>query len=82
MLQIKFLISIILSFSILCAEIGKDKGAYLKTPNSKQIQYRLGNSIGYYGYGWNESKLSNLSSLAGYDGQIKRLIEFHFNNWG
>ena len=29
-----------------------------------------------------ESKLSNLSSLAGYDGQIKRLIEFHFNNWG
>ena len=82
MLQIKFLISIILSFSIFCAEIGKDKGAYLKTPNSKQIQYRLGNSIGYYGYGWNESKLSNLSSLAGYDGQIKRLIEFHFNNWG
>ena len=81
-LQFKHLISIILVISTLSYETGKDKGAYLKTPDSKNLQFRLGNWIGYYGNGWKESSLSELSKYAGYDSQRKRLIEFHFNNWG
>ena len=79
-----FLIIIItfLSFSNLSEETGKNLGAYLKTPDSTKLQFRLGNGIGYYGQGWNESKLSYLSKLAGYDGQKKRLMEFHLDNWG
>ena len=79
---IKIFSLISLSNIIIKAEEGKESGAYLKTPDAKQFQYRLGNAIGYYGNGWNDSKLSDLSRLAGYDGQKKRLIEFHFNNWG
>lgn len=71
-----------LSSSNLSEEIGKNLGAYLKTPDSTKLQFRLGNNIGFYGKGWNESKLSYLSKLAGYDGQKKRLIEFHLDNWG
>ena len=81
-----FLIKILLLFRIivyiLSEEIGKSKGAYIKTPEIQSLQYRLGNSLGYYGFGWNESKLSNLSRFAGYDTQKKRLMEFHLNNWG
>ena len=42
---------------IFSEEDGKSKGAYAKTPEINDLQYRFGNSLGYYGYGWNETKL-------------------------
>ena len=61
---------------------GKDRGAYLKTPDPNELQYRLGNGIGYIGNGWDDSKMYILSSMCGYDGQRKKLPEQHFINWG
>ena len=57
-------------------------GAYLLTPSSDTLEYRLGNGLGYIGNGWDDARMSNLSSLAGYDGQRKKLPEQHFENWG
>ena len=62
-------------------EPGQDTGAYLSTPDSKSLQYRLGNGLGYIGNGWEYDRMANLSSWAGYDGQRKKLPEQHFVNW-
>ena len=61
---------------------GTEKGAYLSVPDSNKLQYRLGNGLGYVGNGWDDARMSNLSSLAGYDGQRKKLPEQHLVNWG
>ena len=61
---------------------GKKIGAYLSTPEPNELQYRNGNGIGYFGNKWDDAKLSILSSLAGYDGQRKKLPEYHFKTWG
>ena len=76
------LLAIILLKESLQVGNGKDKGAYLSVPNSDNLQYRLGNGLGYIGNGWDDARMSNLSSLAGYDGQRKKLPENHFNSWG
>ena len=61
---------------------GKDRGAYLKTPNSAFFEYRQGNGLGYIGNGWDDAKMANLSTKAGFDGQRKKLPEEHFLRWG
>ena len=74
-----------LLFSILkktISETGKEKGAYLSVPDSSNLQYRLGNNLGYIGNGWDDARMSNLSSLAGYDGQRKKLPQQHLVKWG
>ena len=73
---------ILLAIKEVLTEAGKDKGAYLSVPDSKNLQYRLGNGLGYIGNGWDDARMSNLSSLAGYDAQRKKLPEQHFYNWG
>ena len=57
-------------------------GAYDKVPDSSKLQYRLGNGLGYIGGFWDDAKMSNLSRMAGYDTQRKKLPEQHFANWG
>ena len=64
------------------AEPGENIGAYLITPDPTTLQYRLGNGLGYIGNGWDDARMSNLSTWAGYDGQRKKLPEQHFENWG
>ena len=64
------------------SEKGKEKGAYLSVPDSSDLQYRLGNGLGYVGGAWDDGKMSNLSSWAGYDGQRKKLPETHLETWG
>ena len=57
-------------------------GACDHVPNSDNLQYRLGNGLGYIGNGWDDARMSNLSSKAGYDGQRKKLPEQHLDYWG
>ena len=64
------------------SETGKERGAYLKVPFSRDLQYRLGNGLGYIGNNWDDARMSNLSALAGYDSQRKKLPEQHLVNWG
>ena len=64
------------------SEKGKEGYAYSGVPDSSDLQYRLGNNLGYIGNGWDDARMSNLSSLAGYDGQRKKLPEQHLTNWG
>ena len=64
------------------SESGKETGAYLNVPDSSKLQYRLGNGLGYIGNGWDDAKMSNLSRLAGNDGQRKKLPGSHFESWG
>ena len=61
---------------------GKGLGAYNSTPDPSGLQYRTGNGIGGIGNGWDDGRLSNLSSWAGYDGQRKKLPEYHLDYWG
>ena len=57
-------------------------GAFISVPDSSNLQYRLGNGLGYIGNGWDDARMSNLSSKAGYDGQRKKLPESHLDHWG
>ena len=59
-----------------------DYGAYVNVPDSSNLQYRFGNGLGYIGNGWDDARMSNLSSKAGYDGQRKKLPEQHLDYWG
>jgi hypothetical protein len=61
---------------------GKGIGAYLKVPDPSGLQYRLGNGAGFWGNGWDDSKVSILSSMCGYDGARKKMPESHFITWG
>ena len=61
---------------------GTSVGAYLKVPDSSNLQYRLGNDAGLYSNGWDDSKSAILGSMAGYDGWRKKLPEKHFETWG
>ena len=74
-----FLLAII---CIKCVDPGTNVGAYITTPDPTILEYRLGNGLGYYGNGWDDAKMSNLSTFAGYDGQRKKLPEQHFVTWG
>ena len=57
-------------------------GAYKEVPNSDNLQYRLGNGLGYIGNGWDDARMSNLSQRAGYDTQRKKLPEDYLDYWG
>ena len=61
---------------------GKGIGAYLKVPDSSNLQYRLGNGMALWGNGWDDSKASILGSMCGYDSMRKKMPEYHFINWG
>ena len=79
------LFSFILLNVIIYCSAGKGEGkigAYKKTPDPRNLEFRLGNGLGYYGNGWDDAKLAILSAKAGYDGQRKKLPEQHFVNWG
>ena len=39
----------LLAIKEVLTETGKEKGAYLSVPNSNNLQYRLGNGLGYIG---------------------------------
>ena len=81
-----YIILLFLLFDVLyMKEASSEKltyGAYDHVPDSSQLQYRLGNGLGYIGNGWDDARMSNLSSRAGYDGQRKKLPEQHFTDWG
>jgi len=47
-------------------------GAYKKTPDPRNLEFRLGNGLGFYGNNWDDAKLSIFSAKAGYDGQRKK----------
>ena len=79
------LIVIILIIIIVVAALypnGKEKGAYISVPDSNNLQYRLGNGNCCVGNGWDDGRLSYISSLAGNDGQRKKLPESHLDYWG
>ena len=46
------------------------------------LQYRMGNGLGYIENSWDDTRMANLNTYAGYDGQRKKLPEQHFQNWG
>jgi hypothetical protein len=82
MKSFKYLISFLVIIFIQTADPGCNKGAYLTTPDPSTLEYRLGNGLGYIGNGWDDARMANLSTFAGYDGQRKKLPEQHFQNWG
>jgi len=67
---------------IQAAETGTNRGAYLSTPDPSTLEYRQGNGLGYIGNGWDDARMANLSTKAGYDEQRKKLPEQHLTNWG
>ena len=73
---------LILIIDISPAPDGKSKGAYLSTPDPNTFQYRQGNGLGYIGNGWDDARMANLSTYAGYDTQRKKLPEAFFETWG
>ena len=78
---ISIFFSIIISLFIKSESKKKKIGAYGSTPNPDNLEYRTGNGLGYFGNGWDDAKLSNLSSYSGYDGQRKKLPEYHLETW-
>ena len=78
----KFLLILLSLIHVQNIEPDKKIGAYVNTPDPTTLQYRLGNGLGYIGNGWDDAKMANLSSLAGFDGQRKKLPEQHLVTWG
>ena len=76
-----FLIIIIISLSTSDSP-ATNIGAYVKTPNPDELQFRLGNGIGGFESSWSIDNVRNLMEYAGYDGMRKKLPEQHFVNWG
>ena len=77
-----FIILIIIIVVVATYPSGTGEGAYLKVPDSSNLQYRLGNDAGLYNNGWDDSKSAILGSMAGYDGWRKKLPESHLDRWG
>ena len=67
-----------LFIEIISKPIGNNTGAYLKTPNSSNLQYRNGNSLDeeeeFYGY-----YISDLLKFAGYNTMRKKFTEVNFD---
>ena len=61
---------------------GTNIGAYLKTPDSSQLQYRLGNGIGWFDGSYPSENVRDLMAYAGYDGMRKKLRADLFLTWG
>ena len=81
-INIKFFTSLFIFLLLFIESLEKLINAYDHVPDSNNLQYRLGNGLGYIGNGWDDARMSNLSSKAGYDTQRKKLPEQHFANWG
>ena len=81
-INIKFFTSLFIFLLLFIESLEKLINAYEHVPDSNNLQYRLGNGLGYIGNGWDDARMSNLSSKAGYDTQRKKLPEQHFANWG
>jgi hypothetical protein len=79
---IKVFLFLLVIINIKTVDPGKNLGAYITTPDPSTLEYRLGNGLGYIGNGWDDARMSNLSSKAGYDGQRKKLPEQHLDYWG
>jgi len=56
------IILIIVIIAVATYPSGKGLGAYLKVPDSSNLQYRLGNDAGLYSNGWDDSKSAILGS--------------------
>ena len=82
MQRFKILLFLLGLIYIHTAETGTNRGAYLSTPDPSTLEYRQGNGLGYIGNGWDDARMANLSTKAGYDGQRKKLPEQHFETWG
>ena len=80
----KLLSLIIVSLSLIKeAELdGTNYGAYLKTPNASELQYRLGNGIGWFEGSYPLESVRDLMAYAGYDGMRKKLRADLFEIWG
>ena len=65
-------ILLIYSESVRALQDGQKIGAYISTPDPNKLEYRNGNGIGGIDDGWDDGRLSNLSSWGGYDGQRKK----------
>jgi hypothetical protein len=76
------IILIIVIIAVATYPSGKGLGAYLKVPDSSNLQYRLGNDAGLYSNGWDDSLSATLGSMAGYDGWRKKLPQNHLETWG
>ena len=75
-----FFVNLLINVSL--AANFREIGAYLSTPDSNELEYRLGNGIGFWGHNWGDEDLTILKAKAGYNGQRKKLPEQHFINWG
>ena len=80
--MLKILLILLAFANIQTAETGTNRGAYLITPDSNNLEYRQGYGFGYSGNGWDDEKTAYLSTQAGYDGQRKQFPENHFAIWG
>ena len=51
-------------------------------PDESLLPFRIGNGLGWVGNDWDDGRMTNLSTKAGYDGQRKKLPEYHLVQWG
>ena len=61
---------------------GTNIGAYLKTPNPNELQYRIGTGIGGFHSTYSVDNVRSLMEYAGFDGMRKKLPASHFESWG
>ena len=61
---------------------GTNIGAYLKTPDPRKFEYRLGNGIGGFEDSYSIDAVRSLMEYAGYRGMRKKLREDLFETWG
>ena len=67
-----YILFISLFFEIISQQLGKNTGAYLKTPDSRNLQYRNGNSLDK-GFEFNYN-IPDLLKIAGFN-TIRKNIE-------
>ena len=79
-LKIFLTINILLIKNISTEELGKNKGAYVNSPNADCLQYRLGNSAESFGQAPSAYLVAPyLYEIAGYNGQRKAFSEQYFD---
>ena len=76
-------IIVIIVVAILASRItGTNKGAYLKTPDASKLEFRVGTGIGGFHSTYSVESVRSLMAYAGFDGQRKKLPEYHLERWG
>ena len=76
------IIIIILVISLSKPLTGTNIGAYLKTPDASELEFRIGTGIGGFHSTYKTESVRSLMAYAGFDGQRKKLPELHLNRWG